>query len=743
MGNFKEQIKEKYDQINIFSSFNQYKNIKPLLYENLRNILSEENCNIIKPLLNQNLDLFYLLITNDINNENQIIKIIKKYLIFHKVIDKNILKNEIENEDNHKNFINIIKYIKLKVPELEINEEKTNKIIEILNSVLNTKKIEIKNEFLFMCKLNLMRIDATENEEKINKLIEDNKNKETEEDKLKENEVKGSEIEEEISDINDCNKYSIWNDSEEIKKFDSKNIKEIEIEIKILKVIDDDKLCISYENFLYIYQFKNNFDLITKRKFDKWIKYILILKNKNFLIGFEYNEDYLYIVHKNRLSIIDKIFLFSKTLMYISRDLPILYELSNNTIIYNCFDGISIYNKIKGKYIFTKYIATDSSYTRIIQMSNDYFLIAFQGLLKYSVKDYSMIKYLPSGYRYDSLLKLNNNTILLYHTGYCNIIYLDINTFEIIYKHKFNNDIEEIIPVTKNIYLISSGDSKKYELNLCKIIQKNNEYHIIIKNKIINEFNMPIKCINPSNKGFIFFISDNILNVLTTNHTIIKYKKDISNFFLNDPKIEIDHHIRILIFGNENVGKTAFIRKAMDAKILDGHNDDNFCQKPILVKLRGKVLSLHLEEEKFNYQIESSNYYFHILFKWINLVIIFYSINSKESFDDINKCLLIIRQNADKPKKIFLIGNKKDLEKERKITKEEARKFAETNKIDYFDEISLKTDDPNEIKKILLEAAWIVYKNDIKGKKKKQSSGPTLLGGDSSSRPPKYQKKYY
>ena len=425
-------------------------------------------------------------------------------------------------------------------------------------------------------------------------------------------------------------------------------------------------------------------------------------------------------MHKNRLSIIDKIFLFSKTSNYF--DDPILYELSNNTIIYSCVDGLSIYNKIKGKYIFTKYIYTVSSKTRIIQMSNDYFLIAYKGLQKYSVKDYSLIKVLPSRYKYDSLLKISENTILLYQIGYCDILYIDINTFEIINKNTFNNDIMEIIPVTKNIYLISSiissGGSVEYELNLCRIVQKSNEYHIIIKNKIINQFNVPFKFINPTNKGFIFFISDNILNILTTSHTRIKYKKDISNFLLNDPKIETDNYINILICGNENVGKTAFIRKSMDAEAVHGHNDENFSQKKILVKFRGKVLCLNLEE--FNFQIELiHNYLNHI-----NLVIIVYSINSKESFDAINKYLLAIRQNNDKPKKIFLIGNKKDLEKDRKITKEEARKFAEKKKIDYFDEISIKTYDPNEIKRILLEAVWIVHKNENKEIGKRKNSWP-------------------
>lgn len=54
MGNLNEQIKEKYNQINLFTSFNQYKNVKPLLYENLRNVLSRENWDIIYPLLNKN-----------------------------------------------------------------------------------------------------------------------------------------------------------------------------------------------------------------------------------------------------------------------------------------------------------------------------------------------------------------------------------------------------------------------------------------------------------------------------------------------------------------------------------------------------------------------------------------------------------------------------------------------------------------------------------------------------------------
>ena len=738
MGNIKDQIKENLNPMNIFSS-NSDINIKPILYEEMDNrLLSMENYKILVPLLNKNLDLFYLLLINEINNEKQIIKIINKYLSFQKKIDKNIIKNEIQyEEDNQKNFINLIKYIKNKVPELEINEEKINKIIEILSSVLNTKKLEIKNEFLFLCKLNLIRIDSTENRNKI-KIIEDTINiKKTEEDEVKDYKEKESKImEEEISDIdeyNQYNQYTIWNDSEEmLNLFNEKNIKDTDMEVEILKVIDDDKLCASYKNYLYIYQFKNNFNLITKRRFKKYIEYILILKNKNLLINFSYDEDYLYIFHKNKLSIIDKIFLFSKTINYTFRQ-SILYELSNNTIIFNCLDGLAIYNKIKGKYIFTKYIVTDYCKTRIIQMSNDYFLVSYNRwasypgtLCKYSLKDFSMIKYLPSKYNYDSLLKINNNNILLYHTGYCNIIYLDINTFEIICENKFNGDIVEIIPVTNNIYIISSEDSTKYELNLCKIVQKNNEYHIIVKNKIKNEFYLPFKCINPSNKGFIFYISDHTLNILTTSHSRIKYKKDISNYFLRDSKVNPDHFIRIFICGNSSVGKKTFIEKTSNCN---------------LVKLYGKVLSLVFEELIFD---TLNITYMKMLANNSNsnvAIIIFYSINSKESFDDINKYLLELRQNLEKPVNIFLIGNKKDLEKDRKITKEEARKFAEKNRINYFDEISLKNDNPNEIKRIIIDTARVVYKSNIKGEKKKKEIVKTPCGGDSDSLPPK--KKWF
>ena len=57
-----------------------------------------------------------------------------------------------------------------------------------------------------------------------------------------------------------------------------------------------------------------------------------------------------------------------------------------------------------------------------------------------------------------------------------------------------------------------------------------------------------------------------------------------------------------------------------------------------------------------------------------------------------------------------MIGNKKDLHKDRKIMKNEEKEFAKNNEIYWFDEISVKTDN-------YLEICHLVYKYKIKEKK--------------------------
>ena len=74
-----------------------------------------------------------------------------------------------------------------------------------------------------------------------------------------------------------------------------------------------------------------------------------------------------------------------------------------------------------------------------------------------------------------------------------------------------------------------------------------------------------------------------------------------------------------------------------------------------------------------------------------SLAIMVYAINSRESFENIEMWLRELRTHSNPDAKVFLIGNKIDLESERKVSKEEGEKFCKDNKLNGFMESSAKT----------------------------------------------------
>ena len=74
-----------------------------------------------------------------------------------------------------------------------------------------------------------------------------------------------------------------------------------------------------------------------------------------------------------------------------------------------------------------------------------------------------------------------------------------------------------------------------------------------------------------------------------------------------------------------------------------------------------------------------------------------------------------IRKNQSNPNvRVFLVGNKSDLEQNRVISKEEGENFREQKKLDRFMETSAKTGD--NARNVMLEAAKILYKDYLKAK---------------------------
>ena len=77
-------------------------------------------------------------------------------------------------------------------------------------------------------------------------------------------------------------------------------------------------------------------------------------------------------------------------------------------------------------------------------------------------------------------------------------------------------------------------------------------------------------------------------------------------------------------------------------------------------------------------------------YKGGNGILVVYDITNRESFSNLNSWLIEIEKNGNKDVFKLLIGNKNDLENERKITYDEGKEFASINGMEFF-ETSAKT----------------------------------------------------
>jgi GTPase SAR1 family protein len=91
-----------------------------------------------------------------------------------------------------------------------------------------------------------------------------------------------------------------------------------------------------------------------------------------------------------------------------------------------------------------------------------------------------------------------------------------------------------------------------------------------------------------------------------------------------------------------------------------------------------------------------------------------YSINNKETFENIDIWLKELRLHSSPDVKVFLIGNKVDLESERVINRADGEKYSNDNKLNLFCETSAKTG--FNAQKIFIEASKLLYEDYLKYK---------------------------
>ena len=194
-----------------------------------------------------------------------------------------------------------------------------------------------------------------------------------------------------------------------------------------------------------------------------------------------------------------------------------------------------------------------------------------------------------------------------------------------------------------------------------------------------------------------------------------KYKYEI----LPEDYTNFDLSFKLIVIGDSGVGKSCLTNNAVKNIFDDSYNATvGFEFFTFNVKINDKIVKLQIWDTCGQELYSSLITHF---YRNSSLAVMVYAINNKESFDNIEMWLRGLRTHSNPDAKVFLIGNKIDLENERQITKEQGEQLAKDNKINGFMEASAKTG--VNAQQIFIQAATTLYEDYIKYQKKAEESG--------------------
>ena len=189
-------------------------------------------------------------------------------------------------------------------------------------------------------------------------------------------------------------------------------------------------------------------------------------------------------------------------------------------------------------------------------------------------------------------------------------------------------------------------------------------------------------------------------------------QEELTAEVLKEDTTQYDLNFKIIVIGDAGVGKSCLSGQAIKGTFDTTYSATvGFEFLTFNCKIEGKVIKLQIWDTcgQETYRSLISSFY-----RNASLAMMVYAINSKESFLHINTWLKEVKLQSNPDIKIFLIGNKADLEDNRQVNFDEAKKFKEENNLQYLNETSAKSG--LNAKEVFLEAAKILYKEHLKYK---------------------------
>ena len=184
-----------------------------------------------------------------------------------------------------------------------------------------------------------------------------------------------------------------------------------------------------------------------------------------------------------------------------------------------------------------------------------------------------------------------------------------------------------------------------------------------------------------------------------------QYKIEI----LPEDYTQYDLSYKLIVIGDSGVGKSCLTNKATKNTFEETYNATvGFEFFSFNIKINEKILKLQIWDTcgQELYRSLITNFY-----RNASLAVMVYAINNKDSFDNIDIWYKELRMHSNPDAKVFLIGNKIDLENERQVSYDQGKEYANDNKLNLFMESSAKTG--INAQEIFINAAKVLYEDYI------------------------------
>ena len=178
-----------------------------------------------------------------------------------------------------------------------------------------------------------------------------------------------------------------------------------------------------------------------------------------------------------------------------------------------------------------------------------------------------------------------------------------------------------------------------------------------------------------------------------------------------------DLTLKLLVVGDSSVGKTNFVMRLINNEFSKNYmTTSGIDLKTTDIEIKNKKIHIQLWDTagQEKYKAITKN-----LFLKVMGALIIYDITNEASYNNLKAWVKLIKEESGKHMQLIILGNKSDLNDQRKISKDEAINYAKEQNIEYI-ETSSKTGE--NVKK----AVTMICENILENKELNDSSSFVL-----------------